>query len=93
MSARRGRAPRVLAVASGGGHWIQLRRLRPAFEDADMSWLTVYPEHRDEVGSDPFYVVNDATRWDREHTQIVDGVYFVTERTAAVLESYFDRGR
>ena len=35
----------------------------------------------------------DATRWNREHTQIVDGVYFVTEPTASALQGYFDRAR
>ena len=27
---------RVLAISSGGGHWIQLLRLRPAFAGADV---------------------------------------------------------
>jgi hypothetical protein len=26
-----GRKPRLLAVSSGGGHWVQLLRLRSAF--------------------------------------------------------------
>lgn len=63
MTQRRRR--RVLAVASGGGHWVQLRRLRPAFEGFETAWLTVDPDHRQEVDGAPFYVVNDATRWDR----------------------------
>lgn len=32
---------RILAVASGGGHWIQLLRLRPAFAGHDVTWVTV----------------------------------------------------
>ena len=63
MKARRKR--RVLAVSSGGGHWVQLRRLRPAFEGFETIWLTVDADHRQEVDGAPFYVVNDATRWDR----------------------------
>ncbi len=35
----------------------------------------------------------DATRWNREHTQIVDGVYYVTERTANALRHFFERGQ
>ncbi|GIZ52855.1 glycosyl transferase [Noviherbaspirillum aridicola] len=30
----------VLAVASGGGHWVQLLRLRPAFVDSDVTYMT-----------------------------------------------------
>ena len=40
---------RVLAVASSGGHWVQLRRLAPAFEDHDVAYLTTDPGHRSEV--------------------------------------------
>ena len=29
----RAKKPRVMAISSGGGHWIELLRLRPAFDD------------------------------------------------------------
>ena len=32
---------KILAIASGGGHWIQLLRLRPAFEGADVTYASV----------------------------------------------------
>ncbi len=56
---------RVLAVASGGGHWVQLRRIAPAFEGHDVTWVTVQPAYRHEVAEARFHVVRDATRWDR----------------------------
>lgn len=56
---------RILAVASGGGHWIQLKRLRPAFEGCETVWVTVHPAYREDVTPARTYVVNDATRWDR----------------------------
>ena len=56
---------RVLAVASSGGHWVQLRRLAPAFEDHDVAYLTTDPGHRSEVGDARFYTVNDANRWNK----------------------------
>jgi hypothetical protein len=31
---------KVLAVASGGGHWVQLQRLRPALESHDLAFVT-----------------------------------------------------
>jgi exopolysaccharide biosynthesis glucuronosyltransferase PssD len=56
---------RLLAVASGGGHWVQLLRLLPAFCDCDVAFVTVNDAYRSEVTDHKFYLVNDATRWDR----------------------------
>jgi UDP-N-acetylglucosamine:LPS N-acetylglucosamine transferase len=56
---------RVLAVASSGGHWIQLRRLAPAFEGHDVAYLTTDAGYRSEAGSARFHVVNDANRWNK----------------------------
>lgn len=65
MTARQSKQVKVLAVASGGGHWVQLRRLAPAFEGADIAYLTVEPSYRPEVGDARFHVVVDATRWNK----------------------------
>ena len=56
---------KILAVASGGGHWVQLLRLRPAFAGDRVIWVTVNKAYRTDVGTAPFAVVNDATRWNR----------------------------
>jgi len=56
---------RILAVASGGGHWVQLLRLRPAFSGHHVAFVTVRPEYASELTGEPFYVINDATRWDK----------------------------
>jgi UDP-N-acetylglucosamine:LPS N-acetylglucosamine transferase len=53
---------RVLAVSSGGGHWVQLQRLRPAFQHADMAYVTVADHYRHDLDSERFYVVTDFTR-------------------------------
>ena len=55
----------ILAVASGGGHWIELLRLRPAFGDQTVHYVTVQDKYRDDVAGSPFHVVRDATRWQR----------------------------
>jgi UDP-N-acetylglucosamine:LPS N-acetylglucosamine transferase len=58
--------PRVLAIASAGGHWIQLRRLRPALEGADVLWVTTKAGYRDEMEpGERFAVVPDANRWNK----------------------------
>jgi UDP-N-acetylglucosamine:LPS N-acetylglucosamine transferase len=64
------RRPRVMAVASGGGHWVQLLRLRPAFDGADVTFVTVSEQYRADVADDvangaQFRTVNDATRWNK----------------------------
>jgi exopolysaccharide biosynthesis glucuronosyltransferase PssD len=56
---------KVLAVASGGGHWVQLRRVAPAFCGCDVTYVTVEPSYRDQVGKASFKVVVDATRWNK----------------------------
>lgn len=61
----RAAARRVLAIASGGGHWVQLLRLRPAFEGHRVAFVTVRESYRADVGDARFYVINDATRWDK----------------------------
>ncbi|MEZ5165889.1 MAG: hypothetical protein R2695_05115 [Acidimicrobiales bacterium] len=38
------RSRRVLAVAPSGGHWVQLRRLVPAFAGHDVVYAPVRPE-------------------------------------------------
>ncbi len=56
---------RVLAVASGGGHWVQLLRVVPAFADQDVAYVTVNRLSRDDVAGARFHLVNDATRWNK----------------------------
>ena len=59
------RRPRLLAVASGGGHWVQLLRLRPAFEDARVTYVTVRRSYASDVPGEDLRVVPDATRWNK----------------------------
>lgn len=56
---------RVLAVASSGGHWVQLRRLAPAFDDQDVAYVTTDAGYRGDVGAARFYTISDANRWDK----------------------------
>ncbi|MFG0293279.1 MAG: UDP-N-acetylglucosamine--LPS N-acetylglucosamine transferase [Phycisphaerales bacterium JB065] len=56
---------RILAIASGGGHWVQLLRLRPAFEGCEVVYSSVRPAYADDVPGETFIAIPDATRWDR----------------------------
>lgn len=57
--------PRVLAISSGGGHWVQLLRLRPAFAGCDVTYATVRDGFRADVGDADFHVIRDANRWSK----------------------------
>lgn len=59
------RRQRVLAVASGGGHWVQLLRLRPALADHDLAFVTVNAAYRQQVEGHRVHIVADATRWNK----------------------------
>lgn len=54
---------RVLAVSSGGGHWIELLRLVPAFQEHKVSFACVRDDYQADIGSAPFFKLRDATRW------------------------------
>lgn len=55
----RGRRKRVLAVASSGGHWVQLRRIVPALAQCDIAFVTTMRSYRPEVEKARFYTVAD----------------------------------
>jgi hypothetical protein len=55
---------KILALASGGGHWVQLLRLRPAFADYETVFVSMFESYSDQVGSAAFHVVPDASRFD-----------------------------
>ena len=59
------RRQRILAVSSGGGHWVQLLRLRPAFEGHSVSYVTVNRVYATDVKDQRFFAVRDATRWNK----------------------------
>jgi len=56
---------KVLAIASSGGHWVQLRRVVPAFAASEVIYVTVLESYRSQVPENRFYRVNDATRWNK----------------------------
>lgn len=53
---------RILLIASGGGHWVQLSRLAPAFAGADVQFVTTLAGASAPLGDRPVVVVPDASR-------------------------------
>jgi hypothetical protein len=58
-------AKKILAVASGGGHWLELRRLRPALDGMEVVFVSVHQNYAEQVPGHRFYSVRDVMRWDR----------------------------
>ncbi len=68
------RTPKLLAVASSGGHWVQLLRLRPAWDGCTVSYVTTNPGYREALFAEEaqrgkdlprFHIVTPATRWQK----------------------------
>ena len=53
---------KAMFVTSGGGHWIQLMRLRTAFSDSENTFVTVDKSYRSDVQHENFHIVTDASR-------------------------------
>jgi UDP-N-acetylglucosamine:LPS N-acetylglucosamine transferase len=54
--------PKILAIASGGGHWIQLLRLRPAFAGANVTFASVEQQAANDIEGHRFFRFPDANR-------------------------------
>lgn len=66
--------PHVLAIASAGGHWVELRRLAKAWEGCRISYVSTNESYRSEIEDKAvregppaprFFFVPDASRWDK----------------------------
>ena len=56
------RRVRLAAISSGGGHWVQLQRLRPGFAECDVTFITVNEGYRADIGAASFRLIPDANR-------------------------------
>lgn len=78
------RPVRVFAIASGGGHWTQLLRMRPAWEGCDIAYATTHADYEKGVHQDAaaaanrprFYTFPDANL--REKARLVWQLVVVT---------------
>lgn len=87
---------RVLAIASGGGHWTQLLRMRPAWEGCDVAYATTHPGYRKDLlssdGHDQprFHVVPDANlsqKFRLVHQLLVVILIMIRERPDVVIST------
>lgn len=64
----------VLAIASSGGHWVELRRLRPAWKDCQLIYVSTSKSREQELIEEAekeenplpiFHAVVEASRWEK----------------------------
>jgi len=53
---------KVMAVASGGGPWVELRRIMPAFEGTEVVYVCTYPRGDADLAPARYYAVRNFTR-------------------------------
>jgi UDP-N-acetylglucosamine:LPS N-acetylglucosamine transferase len=56
---------KILAIASAGGHWIQLLRLKPAFNEHELVFISTKKSFEETVKGYEFYSIPDASRWQK----------------------------
>jgi exopolysaccharide biosynthesis glucuronosyltransferase PssD len=56
---------KTLAIASAGGHWVQLLRLMPALADGETIFVSTKASFAETVPGREFYNVPDANRWNK----------------------------
>ncbi len=64
MTVRVNGARRILAIASGGGHFVQLLRLAPSWEGHDVTYATVHAASAIDVAPAPLLTFRDVSRAD-----------------------------
>lgn len=72
----------MLAIASGGGHWVQLTRVLPALEGCELTVASVDPQLAQQVPGAKFVVIPDATAWSKwALLRLAARVFFLVLRT------------
>ena len=54
-----------MAVASGGGHWVELRRIMPAFAGSEVVYVSTEPGADADLAPARYYAVRNVTRKNR----------------------------
>lgn len=81
---------RILAIASGGGHWHQLMRLRPGFTHHRVLYLTTLPGLPEQFHVSPAAIVPECNRDERIailRTALSISRYLVTHRPHVVIST------
>ena len=56
---------KIIAVASIGGHWVQLLRIaKPLEEHYEVVYMSTHPKCKSMIGNHRFHTITDFSRWD-----------------------------
>ena len=81
---------RILAIASGGGHWQQLMLMRPAFEHHNVLYLTTLTGLPEQFGASPAKIIPDCNRnekWAMVKTALALVWIMITTRPHVVIST------
>ncbi len=56
---------KIIAIASVGGHWVQLLRLLPVFDGMELIFVSTQDSLASTVFGHKFYCIPDGNRWDK----------------------------
>lgn len=56
---------KILAIASAGGHWIELMRVVPAFQAHDLNFVSTNKSFAETVKGYQFFSVSEASQWEK----------------------------
>lgn len=79
---------KVLAIASGGGHWTQMMRLKEAFDGVEIVFVGVKDMYRSDVAPHRFYAIPDVSRlhkWSIFHALLKLLFILIRERPAVIV--------
>jgi UDP-N-acetylglucosamine:LPS N-acetylglucosamine transferase len=62
---------KVVAIASVGGHWVELLRLMPAFAGMELVFVSTRASLAATVAENKFYTIPDANRWNKFRLVVV----------------------
>jgi len=66
--------PKILAISSAGGHWVQLQRMRTAWDGCEVTFVTTKSDYKADLLRDAeesgqsvpqFFTIIDANRWQK----------------------------
>lgn len=81
MDSSHASSPRILAIASAGGHWVQLRRMKPAFEGLDVAFASVFPDYAEDVTGSRFHRFDDVNRFKKlSAVKVVSQIFMILLR-------------
>lgn len=79
---------KVFAVASIGGHWVQLLRIAKALEkEFDVVYMSTYEKCATMVEGRVYYSMNDFSRWDfyKMFPELLHSIYIICKEKPSIV--------